>query len=151
MSWGEEREDGVEEKQGQGGKQGSKREEAAAERGGAQALTLGSFRARCAGLLRPRVVPAASCFVWSEDAALPGAPPRPKPTLPGLAIADSHPAWGERPRVSTAQKPRFRNPEPLESRQAKILVFEFQGARKPRIYSSAILKRSSVRSPEDQV
>ena len=83
MSWGEEREDGVEEKQGQGEKQGSKREEAAAERGGAQALTLGSFRARCAGLLRPRVVPAASwpCMVRGR-----GPPGSPAPT-------ETHPPW----------------------------------------------------------
>lgn len=43
--------------------------------GGAPALTRGGFRARGGRLPRPRVVPAACCLVWSEDAAVPGAPP----------------------------------------------------------------------------
>lgn len=70
--WGREEKEGGE--RGRGGRRRRRKG------GGAPALTRGGFRARGCRLPRPRVVPAACCLVWSEDAAVPGAPPDAAPT-----------------------------------------------------------------------
>lgn len=50
-----------------------------------------------------------------------------------------------------SEKSRFRNPEPPESRQPRFWYSRFKGPGKPESAVVRFFKRSSVRSPEDQV
>lgn len=110
---GEEREGG---KKGRGGRRRRRKG------GGAPALTRGGFRARGGRLPRPRVVPAACCLVWSEDAAVPGAPPDAAathtrawragpPPRPRLERETSSFQGPQMPNFSSSEGPRLCNSE----------------------------------------
>ena len=78
------------------------------------------------------------CMVRGRGPPREPRPDRKPPSLPSRSRLP--PRLGrETASFHDSEKSRFRNLDPPDSRQAKILVFEIQGAWKARVYSSAIL------------